>query len=211
MRLAHLDRYQLKTPLHFLFRRWVHLYAQRFPFYERAPVAVLAEDLLSGHLKIEGDVFRDSYQHWQWASFTCLECYPTDVLLAYLATDPRFEGRGLASQLVTDQCWQMTSIERPHFWLEAEPKLWGFYRKQGFYQLNFSYEIPRFYQEGTVKMALFVKSRQTRLTRDHISEFVSTLYLKSYGVKEDDPRYLDGMRAVQSLPDTINLPKTAVI
>lgn len=202
----------LSCPDSLLFRRWVHLYAQRFPFYERSPVASIAAGLLEGELFIEGLCFRSEVdRHWDWASFVCYETYPTGTLLAYLATHPDFEGRGLARQLVQGLVEQRLSHQQPYFWLEAEPKLWGFYRSQGFFQLPFTYYIPRFFGEGVVKMGLFVKSLRDVIERSTVYEMVQTLYLQSYDLAEDDPRIEKGLAEVFSLPKQIDIPEMARI
>ena len=202
----------LSHPDSLLFRRWVHLYAQRFPFYERSPVGSIAAGLLEGELLIEGLGVRSEVDgHWDWASFVCYEPYLQGTLLAYLVTHPDFEGQGLARQLVAHLVQTSLSPQTPYFWLEAEPKLWGFYRSQGFFQLPFAYYIPRFYGDGVVKMGLFIKSVQPVIERETVQEMVRTLYLQSYDLDEDDPRIEQGLAETLQLPETVMIPEFAQV
>ncbi|GAB6035256.1 GNAT family N-acetyltransferase [Galenea microaerophila] len=200
----------LSNPHSLTFRRWAQLYAQRFPFYERAPLPALIEGLEQRKVALEGYLFRSPIDgHWDWASFVCYEPYPLGTLLAYLATHPDYEGQGLARQLVRQLVEKSLGPQTPYFWLEAEPKLWSFYRRQGFFALPFTYLIPRFFDEGTVEMALFIKSAVSEVSRETVRQMVTTLYLQSYEISPEDPRFQQGLAEIEGLPEQIVIPPWA--
>lgn len=198
-RLKSLKKIKLTRPGHFLFRSWAHLYRSRFPYQELAPLTAVETSLLSGDSIIQGLLEGRSNK---WAVFTLLEFYHSSTLLAYLATNPAFEGQGLARKLVNEQLDQYLTEQAPYFWLEASPKLWPFYQKLGFQRLPLPYFIPEFYASGTELMGLFVKvhSTVTVIPKSIVKDFVSDLLLTGYGIKNSDIRYKNQMDIIQNYP-----------
>jgi len=184
---------------HILFRHWVALYHQRFPYQELAPVTSIAKSLEASSSVISG-VF-DSISN-QWAGFTLIESYGDSTLLAYLATAQNFEGLGLARQLVDEALQVNLTAESPYFWLEANPKLWNFYQKLGFKRLDIEYRIPEFYDSGSEKMGLFVKihSSVSSIPKTVVESFISELFLTGYAIKANDSRYVQQMSVIQTYP-----------
>jgi len=201
-RLQALRNLTLNTSKHIQFRRWVALYRTRFPYQELAPVPAIAESLNQQESVINGLI--DSKTH-DWAVFTLTEFYGTSTLLAYLATAPDYEGKGLARQAVNSALNNTLSKDTPYFWLEATPKLWGFYKKLGFKRLQLEYRIPEFYGSGSEKMGLFVRTHLsiTHIEKKVVESFVSELLLSGYGIKESDPRYQQQMQVIHSYPHDI--------
>ncbi|HHT00757.1 MAG TPA: N-acetyltransferase [Thiomicrospira sp.] len=200
-RLQSLKQIQLTRPGRFLFRSWSHLYRSRFPYQELAPLTSIESSLLSNNSVIHGLVDNRSKQ---WAGFTLLEFYSSSTLLAYLATNPDFENQGLARKLVNAQLEKYLTEKSPYFWLEANPKLWSFYKKLGFQRLPIPYVIPEFYGAGTEFMGLFVKTHVsvTKIPKTVIHSFVSDLLLSGYGIKDSDVRYKQQMKTIQDYPQT---------
>jgi len=197
-RLQPLRPVTLRQPEHILFRRWVSLYRTRFPYQELAPVSMIEQSIRSGNNVIQGWV---NTQKSQWVAFTLLEFYPTGTLLAYLATHPNYERQGLAKILVDQQLEHYLTKQMPFFWLEANPKLWAFYQKLGFYRLPIPYYIPEYSGEGVEQMGLFVKhhSSVSAISKEQLIEFVSQLFLSGYGLTKEDIRYQEQMKRIQAM------------
>jgi len=198
-RLQLLQPKTLSSANHILFRRWAALYHQRFPYQELAPITSIAQSLEESTTTISGVI--DSMVN-QWAGFTLLESYGDSTLLAYLATAPEYEGFGLARELVTEAVQKNLTTDKPYFWLEANPKLWRFYRKLGFKRLDIEYRIPEFYSKGSEKMGLFVKTHSNvcSIQKNVVDSFISELFLNGYAIKANDPRYLQQMSVIQAYP-----------
>ncbi len=198
-RLQALKSLTLSTPNHIHFRHWVHLYHRRFPYQELAPVTSIARSLVKENAVITGLI---NSANNRWAGFTQYEYYGNSVLLAYLATAPEFEGRGLARQMVESLVNQTLGEKTPYFWLEASPKLWAFYAKLGFKRLDFEYRIPEFYSSGSEKMGLFVRLDKSvaELKKGQVEAFVSELLLSGYDIKESDWRYQRQMKIIRDYP-----------
>lgn len=208
-RLSHLMPVRLTTPEHIAFRRWAKLYRSRFPVSELAPLTSVAHGLCEGESVIHGYQNRKA----DWAGFTLCESYRRGTLLAYLATSPDFEGQGLAKRMVDEQVAEMLTSDKPHFWLEANPKLWRFYHKLGFARLDMPYAIPNFNDDGVEVMALFVKTHESvsnqHVEKAWVEDLVSEMFLEGYLIREDDPRYVSQMNVIRQHADsTFALVKT---
>lgn len=203
-RLQALQNISLVQSNHILFRSWAALYHSRFPYQELAPITSISQSLNCGENAING-IFDTVNQ--QWAGFTLIEYYGESTLLAYLATAPSFEGLGLARDMVEQSLQTNLTKEKPYYWLEANPKLWKFYKKLGFKRLDMEYRIPEFYAEGTEKMGLFVKTHSSisHIEKKVVESFVSKLLLDGYQITNKDPRYQQQMRVIEQLSqDTIS-------
>jgi GNAT superfamily N-acetyltransferase len=189
-------------PAHFLFRSWARLYRARFPYQELAPLPAISKSIQQEASHIFGLIDSGSSL---WAGFTLVEYYESATLLAYLATAPGFEGRGLARQLVAQQLKIQLSKDKPYFWLEASPKLWSFYTKLGFSRIDLDYRIPEFYGSGSEKMGLFVQVHSSieSIPKLVVESFVSDVFLSGYAIKKNDPRYIKQMAIIQHYPHQI--------
>ena len=190
---------KLNRPGHILFRSWARLYRSRFPYQELAPLPAIAKSLEQEESEILGLI--DSRSN-QLAGFTLVEFYQSSTLLAYLATAPDYEGQGLARMLINQQLAIHLTEKTPYFFLEANPKLWSFYTKLGFYRIDLDYQIPEFYGAGTEKMGLFVRLHcsQEKLPKSVVETFVSEVFLSGYELKKNDMRYQKQMAAIQRYP-----------
>lgn len=201
-RLQALQKFSLVQPNHIRFRHWAALYHSRFPYQELAPISGIADSIRKGESLLSGLI--DSRSN-QWTGFTLAEYYGNSTLLAYLATAPNFEGQGLARILVNDLLDNTLSEEKPYFWLEANPKLWKFYKKLGFKRLDMEYRIPEFYANGSEKMGLFVRLHPSiiHVEKKVVESFLSELLLTGYMLKENDPRYQQQMAVIHSYPHSV--------
>lgn len=198
-RLQLLHHKTLSSVNHILFRHWIALYHQRFPYQELAPVTSIAQSIETSSSVISGVVESTSNR---WAGFTLIERYGDSTLLAYLATAPKFEGLGLARELVDEALLKNLTADTPYFWLEANPKLWSFYQKLGFKRLDIEYRIPEFYGSGSEKMGLFVKmySSACSIPKTVVESFISELFLTGYAITAHDSRYLQQLSVIQAYP-----------
>ena len=199
-RLKQLQQFTMLEPSHIRFRHWVKLYHSRFPYQERASVSSIAKSIRKKESMLQGLITRQGH----WGAFTLCEFYSESTLLAYLATAEDYEGQGLASQVVDNALKQYLSPAEPYFWLEANPKLWKFYKKLGFKLLDIDYRIPEFYSSGTEKMGLLVKTNFTlnSISVDVVKAFVSELLLSGYLLTKEDLRYQKQMAIIQNYPQS---------
>lgn len=201
-RLLALKPTSLKHSKHILFRHWAALYHTRFPYQELAPITSIAKSLDNSESSLSGLVDAKTNQ---WAGFTLSEYYGSSTLLAYLATAPKYEGLGLARKMVDELLAKSLSASKPYLWLEANPKLWGFYNKLGFKRLDMEYRIPEFYGDGSEQMGLFVRLHPSvaEVEKKVVESFVSELLLSGYDLKEKDSRYQRQMQVIHSYPQPV--------
>jgi len=184
-----------------LFESWAILYQSRFPYQELAPLSSIKNSMENGLSNISGIVVSKTQQ---WVGFTLVEFYKEASLLAYLAVTPEFEGLGLSRKLVDQRLDEKLNKQTPYFFLEANPKLWSFYHKLGFYRLPMNYHIPEFYGDGVENMGLFIRTIPsiTMVSKKTIRLFVSRVFLTGYGLKLTDPRYQQQMKIIEKIPES---------
>lgn len=198
--LKNIEWVELQSASNIFFRSWAALYHRRFPYSERAPISALADAINDGESIIIG---LKGARSIEWASFAHCEFYSQGVLLAYLATAENFEGQGLARKTIQQAETKFLTEQSPYFWLEAAPKLWPFYQKLGYTRLDLPYQIPNYHDDGSEKMALFIKLHPSVsvLTKSTLHGFIKETFLQGYGLHEEDTRYLWQQQQVDNFPE----------
>jgi hypothetical protein len=130
------------------------------------------------------------------------------VLLWYIGVSIKAQGRGIGGlmlkYIIDDFKKNSTS---PFLLLEAEGLQATWYKKFAFLTVNYPYYYPHFTDNGKTKCDLMVipkEHNQSSLSHLTLFNFVNGLYVKVYGVKQDDIRLKEQLDRITEKEYIIN-------
>lgn len=172
-----------------LWQQAMTLYEAIFPEWEREPQASIAQAVNNKESRLVVIT-----QQNQVVGVSITELYPKHhfALLGYLFIAPAWQRKGLGQQLC-QEIFEFYQANNSYQWLlvEAEPEPKVFYQQIGFSTLPINYQSPHYNDNNSTEMALMVHGMQDQITlsKKQLLDIVNCLFLNSYQLSVDDPRF----------------------